>query len=67
MGVLPRRPLTVWRCLVGAASQVRDTVGGRVLVGVSLPAPWERVVELCFGQRPGEPPSHHLYVEVMAR
>ncbi len=47
--------------------QVSGALAGRVLVGVSLPCAWERVAALAFGVRPGEPPTHTLYCEVMAR
>ncbi|GFR44448.1 hypothetical protein Agub_g5659, partial [Astrephomene gubernaculifera] len=53
--------------LYSLGEQVHSALAGRVLVGVSLPAAWERVAALRFGERPGEPPSHHLYCEVMAR
>ena len=28
---------------------------------------WERVVQLQFGERPGDPPLYSLYCEVMSR
>ena len=37
-----------------------------MLLSVRLPAPWERVVELSFGVRPGEAYTHRLLLEVRA-
>jgi hypothetical protein len=31
---------------------------------VTLPVAWERVVELCLGQRPTDAPGLRLYLEV---
>ncbi|KXZ49158.1 hypothetical protein GPECTOR_23g85 [Gonium pectorale] len=53
--------------LYSLGEQVHSALTGLVLVGVSLPAAWERVAELAFGVRPGEAPSHRLVCEVMAR
>ncbi|PNW73302.1 hypothetical protein CHLRE_14g627150v5 [Chlamydomonas reinhardtii] len=53
--------------LYSLAEQVHSALTGLVLVGVELPAAWERVAALRFGTRPGEPPSHSLYLEIMAR
>eukprot|EP00775_Hariotina_reticulata_P013451 gene13451-13577_t len=46
-----------------ASNQLR----GLVLVSAGLPAAWERVMQLDFGVRPGEPPSRSLLCEVMAK
>ncbi|KAG2489798.1 hypothetical protein HYH03_011747 [Edaphochlamys debaryana] len=53
--------------LYSFGEQVRDALAGRLLLCACMPAAWERVAELGFGGRPGEPPSHRLYCEVMAR
>lgn len=47
--------------------QLQAQLRGLVLTGVSLPQAWERAAQLDFGQRPGEPPSLRLVVEVMGR
>jgi len=47
--------------------QVSSHLRGLLLVSAVLPAPWERVAQLDFGSRPGEPPSKRLYCEVMAK
>jgi hypothetical protein len=49
------------------AEQGNVQLRGLVLTDVSMPQPWERVVQLSFGTRPGEPPSRRAYVEVMSR
>jgi hypothetical protein len=58
----------------GAASEAfsfADAAGqalkGLVLVSARLPQPWERVAELAFGVRPGDPPSRLAYCEVQAK
>ena len=40
---------------------------GLVLLQVTLPKAWERVVRLSFGPRLSERPSHHVHLEVMGR
>lgn len=37
-----------------------------ILQAVKLPVAWERVVELCIGQRPSDAPSMRLFLEVSA-
>ena len=32
-----------------------------------IPQEWERVIELRLGPRPSDPPSKHLFVEIMGR
>lgn len=58
---------TSMHSLLSVALQVSSHLKGRVLLSVSLPAPWERVAQLDFGQRPGEAPSNRLYCEIMAK
>ena len=38
-----------------------------MLLDVTLPKAWERVVRLSFGPRLSEQPSHHVFLEVMGR
>ena len=40
---------------------------GLVLLDVTLPKAWERVVRLSFGPRLSEQSSHHVFLEVMGR
>ena len=51
---------------MAAGEQLQQVLGGAVLLSVQLPAPWERVVELTFGVRPGEDYTHRLLLEVSA-
>lgn len=39
---------------------------GLVLLEVQMPKAWERISELQFGPRLGEP-SHHLFLEIMGK
>jgi predicted ribosome quality control (RQC) complex YloA/Tae2 family protein len=47
------------------SQQLRHQLQGLALIGIQAIAPWERVVDLQFSQRPGEPALWHLYVEIM--
>lgn len=47
------------------SQQLRHQLQGLALIGIQPVAPWERVVDLQFGQRPGDPALWHLYVEIM--
>lgn len=47
------------------SQQLRHQLGGLALVAIEWIAPWERVVDLQFARRPGEPALWHLYVEIM--
>ncbi|KAF6261230.1 fibronectin-binding protein A N-terminus-domain-containing protein [Scenedesmus sp. NREL 46B-D3] len=49
------------------AAQATAQLKGLVLLSARLPAPWERVVQLDFGSRPGEAPSRSVFCEVMAK
>uniref|UniRef100_A0A383VBP0 NFACT RNA-binding domain-containing protein n=1 Tax=Tetradesmus obliquus TaxID=3088 RepID=A0A383VBP0_TETOB len=49
------------------AAQASAQLKGLVLLSARLPAPWERVVQLDFGARPGEAPSKSVFCEVMAK
>jgi predicted ribosome quality control (RQC) complex YloA/Tae2 family protein len=47
------------------SQQLRHQLNGLALVALEPIAPWERVVDLQFAQRPGEAALWHLYVEIM--
>lgn len=47
------------------SQQLRHQLNGLALVAIEPIAPWERVVDLQFAQRPGEVALWHLYVEIM--
>lgn len=49
------------------SQQLRHQVNGLALVDMTAIAPWERVIDLQFARRPGEPPLWHLYAEVMGK
>lgn len=49
------------------SEQLRHQLNGYALTALELVAPWERVVDLQFAQRPNESPTWHLYVEIMGK
>lgn len=49
------------------SQQLWHQLGGLALVGIAAIAPWERVVDLQFAKRPGDPILWHLYVEIMGQ
>jgi predicted ribosome quality control (RQC) complex YloA/Tae2 family protein len=49
------------------SDQLRHQLNGLALINIQAIAPWERVLDLQFGQRPGESPLWHLYVEIMGK
>ncbi|MBL1177702.1 Rqc2 family fibronectin-binding protein [Pantanalinema sp. GBBB05] len=49
------------------SQQLRHQIGNLALIGIATIAPWERVLDLQFGRRPGEPPLWHLYIEIMGK
>ncbi|MCL1472767.1 Rqc2 family fibronectin-binding protein [Argonema antarcticum] len=49
------------------SQQLRHQLGGLALISIEAIAPWERVLDLQFGRRPGETPLWHLYVEIMGK
>lgn len=49
------------------SDQLRHQLKGLALTGIKAIAPWERVIDLQFAQRPGEAPLWHLYVEIMGK
>jgi predicted ribosome quality control (RQC) complex YloA/Tae2 family protein len=49
------------------SQQLWHQLGGLALCDVVLVKPWERVLDLQFSQRPGDPVLWHLYVEVQGQ
>ncbi|MEQ8537706.1 MAG: NFACT family protein [Coleofasciculus sp. D1-CHI-01] len=49
------------------SDQLRHQLNGLALVGIQFIAPWERVLDLQFARRPGDPILWHLYVEIMGK
>ena len=49
------------------SDQLRHQLGGLALVEMMAIAPWERVLDLQFARRPGDPILWHLYVEIMGK
>ena len=49
------------------SQQLLHQLSGLALVAINEIAPWERVIDLQFARRPGEPALWHLYVEVMGK
>eukprot|EP00192_Tetraselmis_astigmatica_P007087 CAMPEP_0117698122 /NCGR_PEP_ID=MMETSP0804-20121206/29597_1 /TAXON_ID=1074897 /ORGANISM="Tetraselmis astigmatica, Strain CCMP880" /LENGTH=703 /DNA_ID=CAMNT_0005512425 /DNA_START=58 /DNA_END=2170 /DNA_ORIENTATION=+ len=47
--------------------QVHSQLRSLVLLGAHVPFPWERIVQLDFGQRIGEPPSRKVFFEATGR
>ncbi len=49
------------------SQQLKHQLGNLALVAIAPIAPWERVLDLQFAQRPGETALWHLYVEIMGK
>jgi predicted ribosome quality control (RQC) complex YloA/Tae2 family protein len=49
------------------SQQLRHQIGNLALIAIETIAPWERVLDLQFGRRPGEPALWHLYIEIMGK
>lgn len=49
------------------SQQLRHQLGNLALVNIVPIAQWERVLDLQFSRRPGEPALWHLYLEVMGK
>jgi len=49
------------------SDQLRHQLSGLALVAIDTIAPWERVLDLKFARRPGDPAIFHLYVEIMSK
>ena len=48
------------------SEQLRHQLSGLALVSIAPVSPWERVIDLQFAKRPGEPALWHLYAESWA-
>ena len=44
---------------------IKRNLGSLLMIDVTIPEKWERVVRLSFGERLDESPSYHMYVELM--
>jgi predicted ribosome quality control (RQC) complex YloA/Tae2 family protein len=49
------------------SQQLKHQLGGLALVAIEAIAPWERVLDFQFAQRPGDAVLWHLYVEIMGK
>lgn len=49
------------------SDQLRHQLNGYALTAINTISPWERVVDLQFAKRPGDPPLWHLYVEIIGK
>ncbi len=49
------------------SQQLRHQLGGLALVAIGAIDPWERVLDLQFSRRPGDPVLWHLYVEIQGK
>ncbi|PSO62252.1 MAG: hypothetical protein BRC38_16325 [Cyanobacteria bacterium QH_6_48_35] len=49
------------------SDQLRHQLRGLALIAIKAIAPWERVLDLQFASRPGEPALWHLYAEIMGK
>jgi predicted ribosome quality control (RQC) complex YloA/Tae2 family protein len=49
------------------SEQLRHQLNSLALIAIAPVEPWERVIDLQFGRRPGDEPLWHLYVEVMGK
>lgn len=49
------------------SDRLRHQLNGLALTKIEPIAQWERVLDLQFAQRPGEPALWHLYVEIMGK
>lgn len=49
------------------SEQLRHQLSGLALVSIAPVASWERVIDLQFAKRPGEPALWHLWAEIMGK
>lgn len=49
------------------SQQLRHQLGNLALVAIETISPWERVLDLQFSRRPGDPALWHLYIEIMGQ
>lgn len=65
LGQLPSRGASSEAFAFG--EQLQEALRSGILQRVSLPVPWERVVELQVGERSTDPPTLRVYLEVLGR
>jgi predicted ribosome quality control (RQC) complex YloA/Tae2 family protein len=58
----PRRPDTF-----AFSQQLKHQFNHLALTQINFLAPWERVIDLQFAQRPNDAPQWHLYLEIMGK
>lgn len=49
------------------SQQLKHQLNGYALVAIEPVAPWERVLDMRFARRPGDPIEWHVYVEIMGK
>ncbi|MEA5535316.1 Rqc2 family fibronectin-binding protein [Crocosphaera sp. XPORK-15E] len=49
------------------SDQLRHQLNGYALIALEMISPWERVVDLQFSKRPGDPIVWHLFLEIMGK
>lgn len=49
------------------SQQLRSVLGGLAMIGMDMVSPWERLVRLTFGTRPGGEALYYLYVEPIGK
>jgi predicted ribosome quality control (RQC) complex YloA/Tae2 family protein len=49
------------------SQQLRHQLSSLALVSIAPISPWERVIDLQFAKRPGEPALWHLYAEIIGK
>ncbi|GBF78700.1 Rqc2 family fibronectin-binding protein [Aphanothece sacrum] len=49
------------------SDQLRHQINGYALTALTMISPWERVVDLQFAKRPGDPVIWHLFIEIMGK
>jgi predicted ribosome quality control (RQC) complex YloA/Tae2 family protein len=49
------------------SQQLRSVLGGLAMIGMEMVSPWERLVRLTFGTRPGAKALYYLYVEPIGK
>jgi predicted ribosome quality control (RQC) complex YloA/Tae2 family protein len=49
------------------SEQLRHQLSGLALVSIAPVSPWERIIDLQFAKRPGEPALWHLWAEIMGK
>ncbi len=49
------------------SQQLRSVLGGLAMIGMEMVSPWERLLRLTFGTRPGGEVLYYLYVEPIGK